>query len=159
MRIIVKKGDITTESCDAIVNPANSRGWMGGGVAGAIKKAGGIEIEKEAVRKAPIPVGEAIVTTAGKLNAKYVIHAPTMERPMRIGIENVKQATRAALKCAIQNRLRKIVFPAMGTGVGGISLEDAAEAMVAEIKKCSFDLEIILIGLDDNFVNAFKKYV
>ena len=70
MGIIVQKGDLTQIRCDAIVNPANSFGYMGGGVAGAIKRVGGIEIERDAVSKAPIPVGKAIVTTAGVLPCK-----------------------------------------------------------------------------------------
>ena len=97
MTLVVQKGDITELKVDAIVNPANSSGYMGGGVAGVIKRIGGFEIEKEAVSKAPIPVGDAVVTTAGKLPCKYVIHAPTMKQPaMRIGVENVRLATRAA---------------------------------------------------------------
>ena len=90
MSIVVKRGDITQLSCDAIVNPANSFGYMGGGVAGAIKRIGGNEIEREAVSKAPIRVGSAIATTAGTLPCKYVIHAPTMKQPaMRINVNNV----------------------------------------------------------------------
>ncbi|RLE47642.1 MAG: macro domain-containing protein, partial [Candidatus Methanomethylicota archaeon] len=85
-----------------------------GGVAGAIKRVGGVEIELEARKHAPIPVGEAIFTGAGKLKAKYVIHAPTMERPaMKIGIENVRLAMRAALKCAESLGLRSIAFPGL----------------------------------------------
>ncbi|MEA3458041.1 MAG: macro domain-containing protein, partial [Candidatus Thermoplasmatota archaeon] len=81
MGIITKQGDITQIDCDAIINPANSFGYMGGGVAGAIKRVGGKEIESEAVNKAPIVVGKAIATTAGDLPYEYVIHAPTMKRP------------------------------------------------------------------------------
>jgi len=80
-RIIVTKGDITSFGCDAIVNPANSTGSMGGGAALAIKKAGGASIEKEAMKKAPIAVGKAVSTNPGTLNAGFIIHAPTMENP------------------------------------------------------------------------------
>ena len=107
MSIIVQKGDLTKIPCDAIVNPANSYGYMGGGVAGAIKRTGGVEIENEAISKAPIPVGKAIITVAGRLPCSFVIHAPTMEQPaMRIGIDNVKDATRAALELGIELKLK-----------------------------------------------------
>jgi len=114
VEIKVMLGDITKVDVEAIVNPANSYMIMGGGVAGAIKRVGGVEIELEARKHAPIPVGEAIFTGAGKLKARYVIHAPTMERPaMKIGIENVRLAMRAALKCAESLGLRSIAFPGL----------------------------------------------
>jgi O-acetyl-ADP-ribose deacetylase (regulator of RNase III) len=81
MQIEVIKGSILEVDADVIVNPANSLGFMGGGVAGVIKRFGGEEIEKEAVQRAPIPVGSAVLTSAGKLKFKGVIHAPTMEEP------------------------------------------------------------------------------
>lgn len=81
VKITVTIGDITVQQADAIVNPANSQLTMGGGAAGAIKRAGGNEIECQAIKRAPIPVGKAVATTAGRLKAKYVIHALTMQRP------------------------------------------------------------------------------
>lgn len=97
VKISVITGDITKLKVDAIVNPANSMLLMGGGVAGAIKKVGGKEIEDEALKSAPISVGEAIATNAGKLKAKYVIHAPTMEKPaMQTTVDNVKLAMEGA---------------------------------------------------------------
>ncbi|RLI92530.1 MAG: macro domain-containing protein [Candidatus Altiarchaeales archaeon] len=161
-RIIVKKGDITREEVDAIVNPANSLGVMGGGVAYAIKRVGGEEIEREAMKKAPIPLGNAISTNAGKLKAKFIIHAPTMKNPVeKIDIENVRRATLAALKLASKLKVESIAFPGMGTGVGGVNKEDAANAMVNTIK--SFINEdkiikrIILVGFDDELENAFRR--
>ncbi len=132
MSIVVKTGDITKISCDAIVNPANSYGYMGGGVAGAIKRVGGIEIEKKAVAQAPIFVGSAVATTAGMLPCQFVIHAPTMRKPaMRIPVENVAKATSAALKLGRQLDIRQIAIPGMGTGVGGVSPDDAASIEAA----------------------------
>ena len=162
--IIVKKGDITKERCDAIVNPANSYGLMGGGVALAIRNVGGSEIEKEALEKRPTPVGSAIATTAGRLPARFVIHSPTMKHPAEhIGLENVEKATHAALECAKELGLGSIAFPGMGTGVGGVRKEDAARVMVETIKKfiteMKPDMEIILIGFDDELTDAFRKYV
>ncbi len=157
--LLVKKGDITEEECDAIVNPANSLGIIGGGVALAIKKKGGEVIEKEAMEKAPIKVGEAIATKAGKLKCKYVIHSPTMEKPaQKIPVENVRIATRAALELAKKLNLKSIAFPGMGTGVGGVSYEDAAKVMVEECRKFK-DLEIRLIAFDSALYKIFKKFV
>ena len=156
--IIVKKGDITEEECDAIVNPANSSGYMGGGVALAIKLKGGKEIEEEAVKKAPIPLGKAIATKAGKLKCKFVIHSPTMQKPAeKIPLENVRLATRAALELAKELKIKSIAFPGMGTGIGGIKSENAARVMIEECKKFE-DLEIRLIAFDEKLYQAFKKF-
>ncbi len=162
-KIIVRRGDITREGVDAIVNPANSGGTRAGGVALAIRKAGGEEIEAEAVERGPTAVGEAISTSAGKLPAQYVIHAPTMEMPaQKINLENVEKATFAALECASKLKIKSLAFPGMGTGVGGVSKKDAARAMVNTIKRfvaegnSGLD-EIILVGFDDELANAFKE--
>jgi O-acetyl-ADP-ribose deacetylase (regulator of RNase III) len=161
MVVIVKKGDLTKVTCDAIVNPANSFGYMGGGVAGAIKRFGGIEIEKEAISKAPIDVGKAVATTAGILPCNYVIHAPTMKQPaMKIGVENIKLATQAALKLGIELNLKIIAFPGMGTGVGGVPVEDAAETIVGIVKEFENKFEkIILIDRNDEMVDSFNSYL
>jgi len=133
--VCVVEGDITEMNVDAIVNPANSLMIMGGGVAGAIKRKGGMEIEIEARRKAPVPIGEAIATTAGRLKAKYVIHAPTMTQPaMRTNLDAVYRATKAALKLADQLGISTIAFPGMGTGVGGLDYYDAVKTMLNAIK-------------------------
>ncbi len=163
VKITVKKGDIRREKCDAIVNPANSLGLMGGGVALAIKRAGGDEIEREAIRRAPIPVGSAIATTAGRLKARFVIHAPTMETPAKIiNTENVEKATYGALECAKNLGIRSVAFPGMGTGVGRVSKKDAAKCMVSVIKRFidreESDLDtIILVGFDNELVKEFEN--
>lgn len=161
MGIIVEKGDLTQIICDAIVNPANSFGYMGGGVAGAIKRVGGKEIENEAISKAPIQLGEAIVTTSGTLPCKKVIHVPTMEQPaMRIKVKNVEQATRAALNMANSLGFKTIALPGMGTGVGGVSIDDAAKTMVKIAKEFKDKFEkIILVGYNQELVDSFKKYL
>lgn len=161
MSIAVRIGDITKVKCDAIVNPANSFGYMGGGVAGAIKRVGGVNIEKEAIAKAPIEIGSAIETTAGVLPCKFVIHAPTMKKPaMRIDAENVKKATYAALKLSEKLKIKSIVIPGMGTGVGGVSADDAAEAMIAVIRgfEEKFD-SIILIDRNEKMTAAFMNFL
>lgn len=160
--ITVTSGDITKLEVDAIVNAANSHLIMGGGVAGAILRAGGNEIQQEANKKAPVPVGKAVATTAGKLKARYVIHAPTMEQPaMPTSKQKVRLATRGALECARQLRISSIAFPGMGTGVGGLNLEEAAEAMVAEIKSHvesdTLLKKIILVGFNTDLTHAFEQ--
>jgi O-acetyl-ADP-ribose deacetylase (regulator of RNase III) len=161
MTIIVQMGDLTKIKCDAIVNPANSFGFMGGGVAGAIKRMGGTQIENEAIAKAPIPVGSAVFTTAGNLPCSYVIHAPTMEQPaMRIGIENVKIATLAALQLGVELHLSSIAIPGMGTGVGGVPTSDAAKAIVDIAKGFEKKINtIILIDRNQEMVSFFKKFI
>ncbi len=160
--VSVAVGDITKIEVDAIVNPANSQMIMGGGVAGAIKRAGGSIIEMEAMRHAPVPVGKAIATTAGKLKAKYVIHTPTMEKPaMKISIKNVQLAMKAALDCAKNLGIKNIAFPGLGTGVGGVPLSEAAKTMVNELKKHIDEgttlKEVILVGFKEDLANEFKK--
>ena len=161
MAVVVEKGDLTKVFCDAIVNPANSSGYMGGGVAGAIKRIGGIVIEKEAISKAPIEVGKAVATTAGTLPCKYVIHAPTMKQPaMKIGVENVRLATQAALKLGIELNLKTIAIPGMGTGVGRVSVEDAAGAIVCMVKEYENKFEkIILIDRNEEMVDSINSYL
>lgn len=160
MKIEVIKGDITELEVDAIVNPANSFGFMGGGVAAAIKIKGGLEIEREAISHAPIPVGTAILTTAGNLKADYIIHAPTMARPaQKIYLDSVEDATRAALDIADKNNLKTIAIPGMGTGVGGIPKEKAAESMLKIIKNFQENniKKLILVAFDDELVKAFNS--
>lgn len=130
-------GDITQSTADAIVNAANNELWMGSGVAGAIKRAGGEEIEREAVARGPIQVGEAVATSAGRLPNKAVIHAAAMGfangQMIPPSADSVRSATTAALKCAEELQLTSIAFPALGTGVGGFDLAKAAEIMVEAV--------------------------
>ena len=135
MVIHVAVGDLTQLTVDAIVNPSNSLGIMQGGVSGSIREAGGAAIEEEARASAPIAVGAAVVTGAGHLFCKQVIHVPTMEEPgMKIGVENVRRATRAALLAAARFNHQSIAFPAIGAGGGGVPFDEAARAMVDELR-------------------------
>jgi O-acetyl-ADP-ribose deacetylase (regulator of RNase III) len=160
--VMVEHGDITQVQVDAIVNPANSRLIMGGGVAGAIKRAGGSEIEKEAIQRAPISVGEAVATTAGRLRARYVIHAPTMPQPaMSTDTMNVEKATTAALGVAKQLGLSSAAIPGMGTGVGGVPVEDAARVMIGAIRQHLSEgttlRQIVLVSIDEDLIKAFES--
>jgi O-acetyl-ADP-ribose deacetylase (regulator of RNase III) len=126
----IVQGDLTEMEADALVNAANNHLWMGGGVAGALKRKGGKIIETEALEKGPIPIGEAVLTTAGKLKAKYVIHAAGMGTDLRTDADKIKNATHNALKRAHEANLNSVAFPAIGTGVGGFTVEKAAEIML-----------------------------
>jgi O-acetyl-ADP-ribose deacetylase (regulator of RNase III) len=161
-KITIVTGDITKLEVDAIVNPANSQLTMGGGVAGAILKAGGNQIQKQALTKAPTPIGTAVATTAGKLKAKHIIHAPTMTQPaMPAKLENIKAATKAALKCAEQRHVNSLAFPGLGTGVGGLNPQDAADTMIQEItnhiQQGTTIKRIILVGYNSDLAAAFEK--
>lgn len=159
MKISILNADITTLDVDAIVNAANSGGWLGGGVAGAIRRRGGEEIEREAVAKGPTPVGQAISTTAGQLPCRAVIHAPTMERPASPSTpQNVMAATMAALSLARDLGFRRVAIPGMGTGVGGVAPEDAARAIVRVVRSFAQDIfdEILLVDVDEAMVAAFR---
>ncbi len=127
-------GDITQVASEAIVNAANNELWMGSGVAGAIKRAGGEEIEQEAIAKGPILVGESVATGAGRLSNRAVIHAAAMGfeegEMVPASTETVRAATRAALELCNQLGLTSIAFPALGAGVGGLDLSKCAEVMV-----------------------------
>jgi O-acetyl-ADP-ribose deacetylase (regulator of RNase III) len=159
MVIHVALGDITQLTVDAIVNPANSLGIMENGVARTIKVEGGPDIESEARQSVPIAVGAAVVTVAGQLWAKAIIHAPTMEEPgMKIGVENVRRATRAALLAAARNGYETIAFPGMGTGTGQVPYDEAARAMVDELRahKQPQPSTIWLIATNNDMIYAFE---
>ncbi len=134
-KITLYQGDITQLATEAIVNAANNYLWMGAGVAGAIKRVGGVEIEREAVSKGPIPVGEAVATGAGRLKARYVIHAAAMGQDLLTDAEKIRAATVNSLKRANELGLKSIAFPALGTGVGGFSYRQAAEVMIEAIRR------------------------
>lgn len=155
------RGDITEFHVDAIVNPANSAGTMGGGVAFDIRRKGGKVIEDEAVSFSPIPVGSAVLTTGGGLPSRHVIHAPTMVRPVeRVGVENVRKATLAALRLARDKGLMRIAIPGMGTGVGGVDKREAAHAMVSVIRRflCENEgIDVVLVAVDKDLYACFLE--
>ncbi|MFN4133184.1 MAG: macro domain-containing protein [Candidatus Hadarchaeales archaeon] len=164
IEVTAAAGDLTKVEADAICNPANSLLVMGGGAAGAIKRAAGEEVEKEAVKHAPLPVGKAVATSGGKLRAKWIIHAPTMERPaMATTPEKVQRATVAALRCAEELNISSIAIPGMGTGVGGVPPEMAARAMVKALRETLPKLKnlkkVILCDIDGRMVEAWEKEV
>lgn len=128
--IRIVQGDIADQSADALVNAASNHLWMGAGVAGALKERGGRIVEDEAMAQAPIAVGDAVVTTAGALNAKAVIHAAAMTPGMPATGASIAQATRSSLRLADEHHFRTIAFPALGTGVGAFPIAEAAQVMM-----------------------------
>lgn len=155
------KGDITGLDVDAIVNAANNHLWMGAGVAGAIKRVGGQEIEDEAVRKGPVAIGQAVVTGAGRLKARYVIHAAVMGQDLSTNAEKIAAATKNSLLRAEELRLKSIAFPALGTGVGGFPLSTAADIMVSTVRehlKSATSLDRVVFALfGDEAYRAFEE--
>ena len=128
--IEIVQGDITEQDVDAVVNAANNHFWMGAGVAGAIKRKGGDLIEIEAVSQGPVEVGAAVITPGGNLVARHVIHAAGMGQDLRTDLVKVATATRSSLELAEETGLASLAFPAIGTGVGGLSLEGCARTMI-----------------------------
>jgi O-acetyl-ADP-ribose deacetylase len=130
MRLEVVEGDIAALEVDAVANAANDHLWMGAGVAGALKRAGGEEIEREAVAKAPVPLGTAVATSAGRLKANYVLHGAVMGQDLRTNGDLVRRTTKSCLELADELGAQSLALPAFGTGVGGFPLPECAEIMV-----------------------------
>lgn len=161
--IEIIKGDITTMDVDAIVNAANNQFWMGAGVAGAIKSKGGEVIEQEAMKKGPVMPGEAVVTGAGKLPYRCIIHAAVMGQDLRTTDTYIRQSTIASLRLADSLSLTSIALPAFGTGVGGFPVRACAHVMITAVRSWephSTSLERVVICLheDATFV-IFRDYL
>src|SRR4051812_19022985 len=156
--LVVKQADITRLEVDAIANAANSQLLHGGGVAGAIARAGGPDLERESRERAPVPVGEAVETTAGPMPARWVIHAATMEHPGgRTSAAVVDQATRSTLAVAERLGARSLGLVAFGTGVGGFPVEEAARIMVGAARPHEGALERIVFAVHgDAAERAFR---
>jgi O-acetyl-ADP-ribose deacetylase (regulator of RNase III) len=134
MELEVVEGDIAALEVDAVANAANDHLWMGAGVAGALKRAGGEEIEREAVALGPVEVGTAVATGAGSLPANHVIHGAVMGQDLRTNADLVRRTTKSCLELADELELRSLALPAFGTGVGGFPLEQCAEIMVGQAR-------------------------
>lgn len=145
-RLRVRQGDITTFEGDAIVNAAHASLVLGAGVAGAIRQAGGPTIQAECERHGPIAVGDAALTGAGKLAVRWIIHAAIMgDEPASLA--TVRRATGAALRLAAAHGAARIAMPVLGSGVGRLSLTDAAAAMLDVIRTSddADELEVIVL--------------
>jgi O-acetyl-ADP-ribose deacetylase (regulator of RNase III) len=127
--------DITQLAVDAIANAANTRLLHGGGVAGAIARAGGPKVTQESERAAPIGLGDAVATSAGDMPSRWVIHAATMELGGPTSADIIRRATAATLWKAEELGARSLALVAFGTGVGGFPLADAAAIEVEEVRR------------------------
>lgn len=159
--VVVERGDITDAEVDAVVNAANAELWMGAGVAGALKRKGGVVIEEDALRQGPIEIGEAVLTVAGNLAATHVIHAVTMSKDLKTDPEKIAAATRATLAIAEKHKLSSLAFPALGSGVGGVAPALCADAMLSavvdHVKRGASSLEKVLFVLyEDQAQKAFS---
>lgn len=177
IRIEIRQGDITAQpDLDAIVNAANTDLVLGSGVAGAIRRKGGDIIDLESRRKGPIALGEAAVTTAGRLPNKFVIHAAAMgyrpeDRlvPKKPGTDSsaeiIRQATQNSLRRADELRLESIGFPALATGVAGFPIDECAETMIGAVRdyakahpQTSIALAVFVLFTAQDFT-VFQHYV
>jgi O-acetyl-ADP-ribose deacetylase (regulator of RNase III) len=133
--IEVREADVTKLDVDAVANAANTELIHGGGVAGAIVRAGGRVIQDESDRKAPIGLGEAVETGAGELPSRWVIHAATMDLGGPTSAEIIRSATASTLRKADELGAKSLALVAFGTGVGGFPLEEAAAIEVEEVRR------------------------
>jgi O-acetyl-ADP-ribose deacetylase (regulator of RNase III) len=143
----VRQADVTKLEVDAVANAANTQLRHGGGVAGAISRAGGPDVQRESDERAPIGLGEAVETTAGDMPARYVIHAATMELGGPTSAEIIERATRSTLAKAEELGCRSLALVAFGTGVGGFPLEEAARIMAGVARAHEGALERIVFAV------------
>jgi O-acetyl-ADP-ribose deacetylase (regulator of RNase III) len=158
VQLDVLQGDISTVEVDAVANAANDHLWMGAGVAGALKRAGGEEIEREATAQGPIPVGTAVVTSAGRLPARFVIHGAVMGQDLRTNADLVERTTRACIALADELGCRSLALPAFGTGVGGFPLDECALIMVGAARAFRPRLleRVVFVVFGDDAYAAFE---
>jgi O-acetyl-ADP-ribose deacetylase len=159
-KLEVLQADVTKLEVDAIANAANTQLAHGGGVAGAISRAGGPAVQRESDERAPIELGEAVETTAGEMPARWVIHAATMELGGPTSAEIIERATRSTLDRAEQLGCRSLALVAFGTGVGGFPLDEAARLMVGAAREHEGELERIVFAVHgDEAERSFRDAV
>jgi O-acetyl-ADP-ribose deacetylase len=161
-RIVIHQGDITDMDVDAIVNAANNDLVLGAGVAGAILRKGGAEIQGECNEIGSIPVGYAAVTGGGKLKARFVIHAASMSLGgVRTTAKSLRTSTEHSLRLAAERKLKTVAFPAIGTDVSGFPVQECAQIMLQEAVQHlqgETSLEIVHFVLFDSHArDAFRR--
>lgn len=160
-RIEILQGDLTEMAADAIVNAANNDLQLGGGVAGAIRRKGGAQIQAECDEIGTIPLGGAAITSGGKLKARHVIHAASMELGGRTSAHTLRSSTAHSLRIAAQNRLKVVAFPAVGTGIAGFPMRECAEIMLREglrhLEGETTVEKIYFVLYDNDALSVFKK--
>jgi len=160
-KIILQQGDLTEMDVDAIVNAANNDLQLGGGLAGVIRRRGGESIQRECNQIGSIPVGGAALTSGGKLKARHIIHAASMELGGHTTARALRTSTAHSLRIAAERGLKTIALPAVGTGIGGFPLSECADIMLREVVehlKRPTTLETIYFALfDAKALAAFEK--
>lgn len=160
-KIVLLQGDLTEMDVDAIVNAANNDLQLGGGVAGAIRRKGGEAIQRECDTIGSIPVGGAAITTGGKLRARFVIHAASMQLGGETTARALRSSTAHALRIAAERGLRSIAFPAVGTGIAGFPVPDCARIMLREaaehLKKPTSLEKICFVLFDERALSEFEN--
>jgi O-acetyl-ADP-ribose deacetylase (regulator of RNase III) len=159
-RIELRLGDITLVEADAIVNAANCDLILGAGVSGAIGRAGGAALQEECDKIGCVRLGDAVVTSAGNLHAKYVIHAASMEIGRFATDRDIARATRSALERAEELGLHTLAFPAIGTGVAAFPVDKCAQLMLEEIARHLVHTKciekVILVILKEEMMAEFR---
>ena len=162
-QIEVRQADITELEVDAIANAANTDLQHGGGVAEAISRAGGPQVQRESDERAPIGLGEAVATGAGELPSRWVIHAATMELGGPTSAEIIRSATVSTLEVAEELGARSLALVAFGTGVGGFQIDEAAAIEVEEVERhlaAGSELELVVFAVrGDTAALAFEEAV
>jgi O-acetyl-ADP-ribose deacetylase (regulator of RNase III) len=160
-RIVIQRGDLTEMDTDAIVNAANNDLILGAGVAGAIRRKGGEEIQRECDAIGSIPLGYAAITGAGKLKARFVIHAASMELGGITTAQNLRGSTAHALRIAAEHNLKSIAFPALGTGIARFPMKECAAIMLHETAqhlKMETSIEkIYFVLFDEEACGVFER--
>lgn len=160
-QIELMQGDLTEMDVDAIVNAANNDLQHGGGVAGAIRRKGGDVIQRESNEIGSIPVGGAAITSGGKLNARYVIHAASMQLGGRTTAHALRSSTAHSLRIAAERGLKTIAFPAVGTGIAGFPVDECADIMLREsvdhLQRGSSLEKIYFVLFDAASLKVFEK--
>ncbi len=159
--IHIRQGDITECRVDAIINAANNDLILGGGLAGAIARKGGPEIQAECSRQSPIMVGQAAITGAGNLPARYVIHAASMSLGRKTSEQSLADSVRAVLDLAETHGIKTLALPAIGTGIAGFPLERCASVMLGIVKQHiqgdSVIEEVFFVLFDNAAYNIFRE--
>jgi O-acetyl-ADP-ribose deacetylase (regulator of RNase III) len=160
-RIVIQQGDISDMDVDAIVNAANNDLQLGGGVAGAIRRKGGESIQRECNEIGAIPIGGAAITGAGKLKARFVIHAASMPLGGMTTSRSLRNSTAHSLRIAGERDLASIAFPAVGTGIAGFPLSECAEIMLREtvqhLRSQSSPRTVYFVLFDERALRAFQN--
>jgi O-acetyl-ADP-ribose deacetylase (regulator of RNase III) len=160
-KVVIQQGDLTDMDTDAIVNAANNDLVLGAGVAGAIRRKGGEEIQRECDAIGSIPVGYAAITGGGKLKARFVIHAASMQLGGVTSAEDLRGSTAHALRIAAERKLKSIAFPALGTGIARFPMKECAAIMLheaAEHLKTETSLEkIYFVLFDEEACGVFQR--